>query len=593
MKEMEEKKEQKEQTEEQKAMEAEISEEQTDAETEAAEEQTDAEAEPSEEQTDVETEASDEAEYQERRRQRQARLQAVLRRRRRRKLVFGAAVVLALVLSGYGYYYNTRLAQDRTIQNTDDKDGQQSIAASGGGNASDTEGADDGAGTEDTADTDDTGTEDTAGTDDTGTEDTAGTDGDIGKDEDSKSDISDAEDGKGSNGDEVLAQANLLASQYNYDKAIELLKSQKDYDTTSKYQEAAAGFEEAKAACVSWPLEEVTHVFYHILVKDPSKAFDGDYKSDGYNQVMTTIDEFNKITQSMYDKGYVMVSIKDMMTANEDGTMTRGEILLPPGKIPFVLSQDDVCYYHYMDGDGYASRLIVDEEGKVRNEYVEDDGSISVGDYDMVPLIDRFVEEHPDFSYRGAKGIVALTGYNGILGYRTDISYETRPDDLDEIKVKWLDAHPDFDLEKEREGAKKVADAMKANGWEFASHTWGHQNVGEISMEKLQADTQKFKENVDPLIGGTDIIIFAFGTDLTQVEDYSGDKFEYLKGQGYNYYCNVDSTQYFVQLRDRYFRQGRRNLDGYRMYYNPEMVEDLFDASAVFDPSRPTPVPPM
>mgnify|MGYP000718429092 FL=1 len=34
----------------------------------------------------------------------------------------------------------------------------------------------------------------------------------------------------------------------------------------------------------------------------------------------------------------------------------------------------------------------------------------------MVPLIDRFVEEHPDFSYRGAKGIVALTGYNGILG---------------------------------------------------------------------------------------------------------------------------------------------------------------------------------
>lgn len=39
---------------------------------------------------------------------------------------------------------------------------------------------------------------------------------------------------------------------------------------------------------------------------------------------------------------------------------------------------------------------------------MEDDGSISVGDYDMVPLIDRFVEEHPDFSYRGAKGIVAL-----------------------------------------------------------------------------------------------------------------------------------------------------------------------------------------
>ena len=108
-----------------------------------------------------------------------------------------------------------------------------------------------------------------------------------------------------------------------------------------------------------------------------------------------------------------------------------------------------------------------------------------------------------------------------------------------------------------------------------------------------KSDTEKFKKNVDPLIGGTDIIIFAFGTDLTNAADYSGDKFEYFKSQGYNYFCNVDSSKYFVQIRDRYFRQGRRNLDGYRMYYNPEMLEDLFDAKAVFDPARPTPVKPM
>ena len=134
---------------------------------------------------------------------------------------------------------------------------------------------------------------------------------------------------------------------------------------------------------------------------------------------------------------------------------------------------------------------------------------------------------------------------------------------------------------------------MKANGWLFASHTWGHQNVGQIDLAHLQTDTEKFKENVDPLIGGTDIIIFAFGTDLTAQEDYSGDKFEYLKSVGYNYFCNVDSSKYFVQIRDRYFRQGRRNLDGYRMYYNPEMLSDLFDVSEVWDSSRPTPVPEM
>lgn len=392
---------------------------------------------------------------------------------------------------------------------------------------------------------------------------------------------------------DILAQADILAQQYNYDEAISLLKKDSSYSSSKKLQSAVKKYEETKATCTAWPLEKVTHVFYHILIKDTSKAFDGDYKEADYNQVMTTIDEFNKITRTMYDEGYVMVSIKDMAKADENGNMTEGEILLPPGKIPFVLSQDDVCYYHYMDGDGFATKLIVDDEGKIRNEYVEDDGSISVGDYDMVPLIDRFVEEHPDFSYRGAKGIIALTGYNGILGYRTDESYETRPADLDDNKVEWLNEHPDFSLEKEREGAKKVADAMKAEGWEFASHTWGHQNVGQISLEKLQADTEKFKKNVDPLIGGTDIIIFAFGTDITDAEDYSGDKFEYLKGQGYNYYCNVDSSQYFVQITSQYFRQGRRNLDGYRMYYNPDMLSDLFDVSEVWDSSRPTPVPEM
>ena len=337
----------------------------------------------------------------------------------------------------------------------------------------------------------------------------------------------------------LYRQAKYAAKQYDYDKAISMLQNSETYQTSEKFQHAVKVYQKKKESCVSWPLDQVTHVFYHTLIKDTGKAFDGDYKS------------------------------------------------------PLVLSQDDVCYYHYMDGDGFATKLIVDEEGKIRNEYVEDDGSISVGDYDMVPLIDRFVEEHPDFSYRGAKGIVALTGYNGILGYRTDSSYETRPDDLDADKVKWLDEHPDFNLNTERENAARVAQAMKDEGWLFASHTWGHQNVSQISLERLQADTQKLKENVDPLIGGTDIIIFAFGADLTSVEDYSGEKFEYLKSQGYNYYCNVDSSQYFVQIRSNYFRQGRRNLDGYRMYYNPELLSDLFDAQSVFDSSRPVPVPTM
>lgn len=59
-------------------------------------------------------------------------------------------------------------------------------------------------------------------------------------------------------------------------------------------QNAVKEYEQTGDSCTSWPLEEVTHVFYHTLIKDTSKAFDGDYKEADYNQVMTTIDEFNK-----------------------------------------------------------------------------------------------------------------------------------------------------------------------------------------------------------------------------------------------------------------------------------------------------------
>lgn len=389
--------------------------------------------------------------------------------------------------------------------------------------------------------------------------------------------------------EEILQQAQHLAAMYDYDSAIALVQSQPDDPACAQ---AAAEMEAARDSCVSWGPDQVTHVFYHTLIRDCALAFDGDEDSAGYNQVMTTIEEFNQITQSMYDRGFVMVSLEDMARKDENGNMVPGEILLPPGKQPFVLSQDDVSYYHYMEGDGMASRLILDENGKVKAEYTEADGSVSVGDYDMVPLIDSFVEQHPDFSYRGAKGIIALTGYDGVLGYRTDGVYQTRQE-LDEFQITYLNNHPDFNWDEEVARATETAAAMKESGWAFASHTWGHINVGESSLERLRTDTEKWLTYVSPIVGGTDKIIFAFGADLAGAENYSGEKFDYLKGQGFDYYCNVDSSQYWVQLQPNYLRMGRRNLDGYRMYYHPQLLADLFDAQAVFDSARPTPVPEM
>lgn len=384
---------------------------------------------------------------------------------------------------------------------------------------------------------------------------------------------------------EVTAKADLMAAQYDYDGAINLLKTQQGYETDTAAQQKVSGYETAKAACVEISPDTVSHVFVHSLIVDPSRAFDGQDNQQGYNLNMVTLEEFKKIIQSMYDNGYVLVSLHDMGEIDANGKMQRKSIYLPEGKKPIIFSQDDVSYYHSYANDGFADRLIVDENGDVKNEYTDAAGNTTVGDYDMVPVLDTFIKEHPDFSYRGRKGIVVLTGYNGVLGYHTDGDYRDKLS-LQEDQAKWLDEHPEFDFDADVAAATKVADAMKANGWEFASHTWGHISVSDVSLERLQVDTQKWLDYVSPIVGGTDMIIFAFGSDIGDWTGYSADneKFNYLKSVGFNYFCNVDgSSLSWVQFGETYLRTGRMNIDGYRMSSNPDILAPLFDVSQVYD----------
>lgn len=395
----------------------------------------------------------------------------------------------------------------------------------------------------------------------------------------------------------AMEEAAYLAATYDYDGAIEKLNSVEGAAEDSEIAAKIAEYQSIKDSCVPVNMNEVTHIFYHSLVVDPERGFAGDDSlAAGFKQWMTTVDEFNKITQAMYDNGYVLVRLRDLVTQTTDANgnvhfVPNTELKLPQGKKAFVMSMDDLSYYHSYDGRGIASKLVLDENGKPTCEYVQADGTTVTGAYDYIPLLDQFIAEHPDASYKGAKGMIALTGYNGILGYRTDIAYKTR-ENLTSDQQAWLDAHPDFNWDNECAEAKKVADAIKADGWEFASHTWGHIRIGDASLERIQTDTEKWRTYVEPLVGPTDTIIFAHGQDLSDWHDYSGEneKFNYLKSQGYNFYCNVDSTQYFLQIRDNYVRQGRRNLDGYRLWNDvhgeKNRTSDLFDASQILDPRR-------
>lgn len=399
---------------------------------------------------------------------------------------------------------------------------------------------------------------------------------------------------------EAIATADYYALTYDYDTAIATIQAIEGYEEDAELTAKIAEYQATKDSCVRVNMEEVTHIFYHSLVVDAERAFNPNiYQGQGNYEWMTTVSEFNAITQEMYDRGYVLVSIHDLyeITVDENGNeiMKEADIYLPEGKKAFVLSLDDLSYYHSYDNQGYAAKLVLDENGKVVNEYIDADGNVHYGAYDCVPLLDAFIEAHPDASYRGAKGTIALTGYNGILGYRTDESYDLSTPDLDKNKRQWLEANPDFDLEAERAAAQEVADAMKANGWTFASHTWGHLAVGNKPLSTLKADNERWQKNVASIVGETNVIIFAHGQDLGDWGEYdlTDEKVQYFMSQGFNVFCNVDSFEHRTHFGSSgtYLRQGRRNLDGIRFWYNltgeQDNLSDLFDVEKIVDPLRP------
>lgn len=365
----------------------------------------------------------------------------------------------------------------------------------------------------------------------------------------------------------VLVKADQLASGYFYEEAIALLK-----DVPAEYTEDAevlAKIDEYQTALDALvPYEEtVRHIFFHSLIVDTSLAFDGDYMENGYNYWMTTVDEFKAMLVELYNNDFILIDIHELareeVDANGNVKLVANDLLVPAGKKPLVLSVDDVNYYEYMEHDGFARKLLIDENGDVKNLYIDENGNEMIGDYDVAPILDSFVKEHPDFSYRGAKGILALTGYEGALGYDTHLTDSPT-------------------LEEDIATATAVANRLKETGWLFAIHGWGHRDANAISYSYLMSDTNRWLKDIGSIVGETDIYIYPYGSEI----EYPSDKLSYFESIGLRYFCGV-WTKPFVSVKGTYVRQTRCNLDGFNMITRPNALSAYFDVSKVIDPSRP------
>lgn len=322
----------------------------------------------------------------------------------------------------------------------------------------------------------------------------------------------------------------------------------------------------------------VEHLFFHPVIAYPELAFDGDSQANGLDDYMVTVDEYNKILQSIYDKGFVLVDINDVWseTTGEDGQpkMVRNTLYLPEGKKPLILSYDDTNYYQYMLANGFAYKLVMDDSGKIASWGLDPQGNEVISrDLDAIPILDKFVEEHPDFSPFGAKGCLSLTGLEGILGYRTQTDTQS-----------WTEAQ-EANRQREREAVKPIIAELKRTGWTFGSHTWGHLRLDSKPLENIQADTQRWADEVGSLVGPTTILFYPHGArpDGNDWQN-TGPVFQYLQSQGFRVFCSVGIESFSYIKKDICaVICDRLHPDGTTLRHSRERYLQFYDAKDIMD----------
>lgn len=386
--------------------------------------------------------------------------------------------------------------------------------------------------------------------------------------------------------DALLDQAAQLALRYDYDGALALLAGFRgDPAQFPELENAITEYTAAKHSMVAWTASQVPNLSFHVLIEDLEAALaDPTYGRKGknlYNRNFVTTKEFSAILPRLYDNGYVLVELSDFYitghsSATDNDLYFETQLLLPAGKKPIMITETHCNYYSYMvdpdrdgqpdsNGAGFASKLCWDNG--FYNEMVTSNGSTVTGAFDLVPILEEFIELHPDFSYQGARAILAFSGYDGIFGYRIT-----------------SDRLTGSALEKERSDAAALVQKLRETGYTVACYTYGNVDYSLRSAGEIKADIQLWQQQIAPVVGETDILVFAQESDIGT--SYANNaKFDILHDSGYRFF--LGSAPFLsIEVKDTYVRHSRLMVTGSTLKHNSGWFAGIFDTAALLDELR-------
>jgi hypothetical protein len=317
------------------------------------------------------------------------------------------------------------------------------------------------------------------------------------------------------------------------------------------------------------------------LIADTDVAFSGRYHSSNTN-LHLTIKEFEKILENLYERGYVLVDVEDLIDQSDPTFLLERNLKVPKGKKPLIVVIEDLQYSVADYRCGTCRKLVLNDENQVCGEYQNNAGETVVSrTAEAIGVLDVFVEKHPDFTYDGAKGIISVSGHEACFGYVVAAGeLEDRNAALSAANLPQLTNITNDDIDFAREKVMEIKNVLADNGWKFASCTYSYiADCRNTEKQELIDDFVKWQDQIGTLFGEVHILVYPNGNYIYGTDDRA----VYFKNRGFRIFFGGGATPYHI-YGDNYLFVDRAMMSYTTL--NRKAYKDLFDYNEIIDPVR-------
>ena len=301
---------------------------------------------------------------------------------------------------------------------------------------------------------------------------------------------------------------------------------------------------------------EIFSLSFNTLMAFPEKALgDNNNLSASFDESKITTTEFKNILYELYKNNYVLISTNQIIDSK---TLEQIPLKLPKNKKPILLVFDNVSYKSNYQNLGEIDKIIIDRNNNLATYTTKKSIQDRVAyDNEFILILETFIKQFPDFSFNGAKGIIFLTGENGILGYNTN--------------------HKNASSKYESKRVSEVIKKLKSLGWQFGCNNYSYKLDSSLSDMEFAKDLSLWNAEVSPLIGTTNLYAYPYGEN-----DENSSKQELLITSGFKIFFECGDPNPIQKVSDTYHFYYYK-INGKALRENTQILDKLFTCEKVYD----------